>query len=71
MQKEKTHTGRTNKDCSERRQAAKEKKRKKKKKKKKKPIESLEIIMNQATVYGDENLADQMTVHEFRGIYNG
>ena len=67
MQKEKTHTGRTNKDCSERRQAAKEKKRKKKKK----PIESLEIIMNQATVYGDENLADQMTVHEFRGIYNG
>ena len=65
MQKEKTHTGRTNKDCSERRQAAKEKKEKKK------PIESLEIIMNQATVYGDENLADQMTVHEFRGIYNG
>ena len=34
MQKEKRHTGRTNKDCSERRQAAKEKK----------PIESLEII---------------------------
>ena len=30
MQKEKTHTGRTNKDCSERRQAAKEKKEKKK-----------------------------------------